>query len=93
MTDFNSYIDLSKDIITSYNKKQLIIKNPYLYNGPITMQYLPYGGIQSIYDYKIIINCKNGFIASDFVIYDGIAMSSKQFIDNNSNLVNTILPN
>ena len=38
MTDFNSYIDLSKDIITSYNKKQLIIKNPYIYNGPITMQ-------------------------------------------------------
>lgn len=93
MTDFSELIDLNKDIITTYNGKTLIIKRPYLYYGPITMQYLPYGGIQSVYDYKIIINCKNGFVASDFVIYDGIAMSSKQFIVNNNNLVNTVLPN
>ena len=93
MTDFNGLIDLNKDIITTYKDKTLIIKRPYLYYGPITMQYLPYGGIQSVYDYKIIINCKNGFVASDFVIYDGIAMSSKQFILNNNNLVNTVLPN
>ncbi|MBQ8207034.1 MAG: hypothetical protein IJZ77_06180 [Bacilli bacterium] len=93
MTDFNELIDLNNDIITTYNGKTLIIKRPYLYYGPITMQYLPYGGIQSVYDYKIIINCKNGFVASDYIIYDGIAMSSKQFILNNNNLVNTVLPN
>ena len=93
MTDFNELIDLNNDIITTYKGKTLIIKSPYLYYGPITMQYLPYGGIQSVYDYKIIINCKNGFVASDYIIYDGIAMSSKQFILNNNNLVNTVLPN
>ena len=93
MTNFNELLDLNKDIITTYNGKTLILKSPYLYYGPITLQYLPYGGIQSVYNYKIIINSKNGFIASDFVIYNGKLMSSKQFIIENKDLVNIILPN
>ena len=93
MTDFNLDIDLSKDIETTFHGKKLTLKNPYAYYGPITLQYLPYGGIQAVFDYQIIINCKNGFIASKEVIYDGKEMTSKQFIESFDNIVNEVLPN
>lgn len=93
MVDFNKSLDLCSDIVTSYKGKELVIHNPYIYDGPITMQYLPYGGIQSVYHGKLIITTVNGFIASDSVTYDGIKMSSKEFISRHDDLVNTILPN
>ena len=94
MTDFNLPIDLKKGYIkTKFKGKELILKNIYLYDGAVTMQYLPYGGIQSVYDYTIILNCVNGFIASKEVIYDHIEMSSKDFILMFDNIVNEVLPN
>lgn len=94
MTDFNLPIDLKKEYIkTTFKGKELILKNIYLYDGAVTMQYLPYGGIQSVYDYTIILNCVNGFIASKEVIYDRIEMSSKDFILMFDNIVNEVLPN
>lgn len=93
MTDFNSLIDLNKDIVTTYKQKELVLLRPYLYDGPITLQYLPYGGIQSTFNYHLIINTKNGFIAIDELIYDNKKMSSKEFITTHENLINTILPN
>lgn len=93
MTDFSQKIDLTKDIETTYLGKKLILRKPYLYQGPITMQLLPYGGIQSVFHYHLIIYTRNGFIASDQVNYDGLEMSSKDFIDTYDNLVNEVLPN
>lgn len=93
MTNFDLPIDLNKDIETTFKGKKLTLKNIYLYDGAVTMQYLPYGGIQSVYNYHIIINCINGFIASDEVIYDNIQMSAKEFILMFENIVNEVLPN
>lgn len=93
MTDFNQILDLTQDIYTTYKGKQLILHNCYLYNGPVTMQYLPYGGIQSIFNFHLILNTKNGFIACDLLTYDNKLLTSKEFIINETNLVNTVLPN
>lgn len=86
-------VNLNDDIITTYKNKTLILKNVKLYYGPVTMQYLPYGGIQSVYNYNLIINTKDGFITCSYVIYDNVIMSNKEFIKTYNDLVNTILPN
>lgn len=91
--DFNQPVVFYNDILTVYKGKPLILKDVRKYEGPITLQYLPYGGIQSVFDYKIIIWTKSGFIYSVNVEYDGKEMSGKEFILENPNLVNTILPN
>lgn len=94
MTNFNFPIDINNNIKTTFNKKELILKNLYFYDGPITRQYLPYGGIQSIMNYSLIINCVNGFIASDNLIFDNREMTSKEFIRiMGENIVNQVLPN
>lgn len=94
MTDFNKPINLCNDIETTFKGKKIILKKIYLYEGPITRQLLPYGGIQSIMNYAIIINCINGFIASNEVVYDNISMSSKEFILKfGGDIVNQVLPN
>ena len=92
MTDFNKLIDLNNPIVTTFNKKELILLDPYMYEGPITMQFLPFGGIQSVYNYHIILNTFNGFIAVDYVIYDNEKMTSQQFIERFDNIVNIVLP-
>ncbi len=94
MTNFNFPIDLNDDIITTFNEKKLILKKLYFYDGPITRQLLPYGGIQSIMNYSLIINCINGFIASNNLIFDNRKMTSKEFIRiMGENIVNQVLPN
>lgn len=94
MTNFNEMINLESGIIeTTYMGKKLVLKNIYRYVGPITFQYLPYGGIQAVIGYHLILNTKNGFIASDFIEYDGIEMSAKYFIETHPDLVNQVLPN
>lgn len=93
MTNFNELINLNESIITTYKQKELILLKPYLYVGPITMQYLPYGGIQSVFNYHLIINTVNGFVTADELIYNNKKMTSKEFIELNPNLVNEILPN
>ena len=90
--DFNNPISFGMDIVTTYKGKILVLRDVYPYQGPITMQYLPFGGIQSVINYKLIIWTKSGFITADHLIYDGINMTSKEFIDNNKNLVNEVLP-
>lgn len=93
MTDFSKPIDLNKPIITTFKNKSLILNNLFFYDGPITRQLLPYGGIQGVNDYLLIINCKNGFIASNDLIYDNNKMSSKEFILMFEDVVNEVLPN
>jgi len=93
MTDFNKIIYENEDIITTYKGRKLILKNMKMYHGPITMQYLPNGGIQSVFDNKIIINTLNGFMFCDILIYDNKEMSSKEFIEMYDNIVNEVLPN
>lgn len=93
MVDFCKSLDLSNDRLeTMYNGKKLVLFNPKFYEGPITLQALPYGGIQSVYDNKLIIYTKDGFIFTDLVEYNGILMSTEKFIEIEDNLVNQVLP-
>lgn len=93
MNNFNNIINEHEDVITTFKGKTLILKDMQTYDGPITMQYLPNGGIQSIYNYHIIINTLKGFMFCDILIYDDKKMSSKQFIEMFPNIVNEVLPN
>ena len=80
MFDFNKKIIENQDIVTTYKGKELVLKNVFYYNGPVTMQYLPNGRIQSTFNGLIIINSPSGFIACQNVIYDGEYYSSAEFV-------------
>ena len=91
--DFNSKVIIGSDIHTTLNGCLLILKEVYYYDGPITMQYLPVGGIQSVFDNKIIVNTLNGFMFCDIVIYDrGVGYYEDIFIfkRKNSYFFNTV---
>lgn len=90
--DFEEEVTIGMDLYTTYLGKELVLKNVYRYYGPITMQYLPYGGIQSVYQNQLIINTKSGFIATKELIYDHEEISSEEFISRYPNLVNEVLP-
>lgn len=90
--DFNEEVNIGADIYTTFQGKPLILKEVYRYYGPITMQYLPYGGVQSVYDYQLILTTKTGFIATRKVIFDGEEMTSKEFIDLFPDIVNEVFP-
>ncbi len=93
MVNFGESIDFSNSRLeTMYNGKKLVLFNPKIYDGPITLQSLPYGGIQSVYNHLLIINTKDGFISTDLVEYNGILMTTKKFIEIEDNLVNQVLP-
>ena len=93
MQDFSKEITLNQNLITTYKNKELILLNVYLYDGPVTMQYVPYGGIQSVFNYHLIINTISGYITCDNLIYDNIVMSTKEFVLKYPDLVNQVLPN
>lgn len=90
--NFEEEVQIGTDLFTTYLGKELILKNVFRYYGPVTMQYLPYGGIQSVYQNQLILNTKSGFIATKEVIYDHEAMSTEEFIRRNPDLVNEVLP-
>ena len=93
MVNFCEKLDLSSNRLeTTYNGKKLVLLNPVKYEGPITLQALPYGGIQSIYNNLLIVFTKDGFISCDLVEYNGILMTTKKFIEIEDNLVNHVLP-
>ena len=93
MNNFNNIINEHEDVFTTFKGKTLILKDMQTYVVPITMQYLPSGGIQSTYNYHLIINTLKGFMFCDILIYDDEIMSSKQFIEMFPNIVNEVLPN
>lgn len=93
MEKFDRIINEHEDVVTLYKGKKLVLKNMQSYVGPITMQYLPYGGVQSVYDFHLIINTLKGFMFCDILIYDDEKMSSKQFIEMFPHIVNEVLPN
>ena len=63
--DFHKDFDFSSknnDYYCYFNNEKLIITEFKKYDGPITLQYLPNGGIQSLFNFKIIVKVNNGFI-------------------------------
>ncbi len=63
------------------------------YVGPITLQYLPNGGIQSLFNYNLIIKVNNGFLVVTKLIYEKEEMSSQKFISliGEEKLINQVL--
>lgn len=51
------------------------------YKGPITLQYLSNGGIQSIYKNKLIIKVNNGYLEVSKLYLNNKSISSKKFIN------------
>lgn len=80
------------ELITKFNNKKLVLKNIKPYNGIITLQYLPNGGIQMIRDNKMIVNFNNTFYYTEEVNYDNEDYSIIEFNKMFKNLVNTVLP-
>lgn len=81
--DFHKDFDFSSknnDYYCYINNEKLIITKFKKYDGPITLQYLPNGGIQSLFNFKIIVKVNNGFLENDKVIYKGNTYTSKEFI-------------
>lgn len=74
--DFN----LTVPLMALLNNEELIFTKYEKYFGPLTMQYLPNGGIQSLFNYLIIIKLNNGYLAVKSLIYKNKEYSSKEFI-------------
>ena len=90
---FENDIQVHSNIYTTFLNKELILCDVDFYQGPLTMQYLPFGGIQSTYNYHLIIHVKNGYIYPKTIIYNNIVYTPKEFITKFNNLVNQVLPN
>lgn len=83
----------TKKVETTLNGKKLVINDMYPYVGPLTMQYLPNGGIQMIRDNQMIIKTNLGFLATNNIEYDGKKCTVNELIEQFPYLVNTVLPN
>lgn len=94
LIDFTIDFDfLDKSFRACYFKNQLLIFTKfYCYFGPITLQYLPSGAIQSLNNNELIIKVNNGFLAIKELMINNITISSKQFInEHKKELLNAIL--
>ncbi len=90
--DFNDEVVMGGDILTKYDGKDLLLKNVKPYVGPVTMQYIPFGGIQSVFHGNLIITTRSGFIVPEGIRYNGKDYSVEEFIKIFDDLVNVILP-
>lgn len=90
---FNNLKPYTNYIETTLFGRKLVLKNLYQYVGPLTMQYLPYGGIQMIINGQIVVSTNIGYLATKEVEYDGINYTVNEFSHKFSNLVNLVLPN
>jgi len=90
---FNNLSNNIKDIETTLFGKKLILKNLYHYVGPLTLQYLPNGGIQMIINNQMVISTNIGYLATKELIYVGITYTVKELNNKFSNLVTLVLPN
>lgn len=93
MDSFNKIIKEHENVYTSYKGESLVLVDMQTYDGPITMQYLPFGGVQSVFNNHLIINTLKGFMFCDIVIYGNKRISSKQFVEMFPTIVNEVLPN
>lgn len=90
---FNNLKCLVDEIETTLFGKKLILKKLYRYDGPLTMQYLPNGGIQMIINNQMVISTNIGYLATKEVEYDGVLYTMNDLSRKYKNLVNLVLPN
>ena len=93
--DFSKPIDfLKKDKLECFlGDKKLVFLEYDKYEGPITLQLLPNGGIQSLFHGILIIQTKGAFMGVTKLIYQGKILSSDEFIKEVGpfNLMNQVL--
>ena len=63
------------------------------YVGPVTLQYLPNGGIQSLFGGNLIVKVNNGFLKVTKIHFEKKDFTSKEFISfiGEENLANQVL--
>ena len=63
------------------------------YVGPITLQYLPNGGIQSLFGGSLIVKVNNGFLKVTKIYFEKKDFTSEEFINfiGEENLANQVL--
>lgn len=81
--DFSKNFNFDKKIqyYCFLNDEKIIINSFKKYEGPITLQYLENGGIISLFSNKVIVKVNNGFLEINLLIYKGVNMNSKEFIE------------
>lgn len=85
--------DSKNNYLVYLNGEQIVLTKFKQYDGPITLQYLPNGGIQSLFDYNLIVKVNNGFLGVKELFYKGNIYTSKAFIEmmGDDKLINQIL--
>ncbi len=93
--DFNKDIDYTSQAIlkATFLDKPIYFVTYEPYFGPITMQYLPNGGIQSLFSGYLIIKVNNGFMKVSQLIFQNQNYTSFEFIAKYPDLVNQVLQN
>ena len=90
--NFNEDIEFGGDLIylTKFKEEEVEFLTFSKYNGPITMQYLPNGGIQSLIGNYVIVKVNNGFLKVEKLKFKDQILSSKEFIESvgEMNLIN-----
>ncbi len=90
--DFSMPIEYNQTILKAYYQDLPIYFTKYgPYDGPVTMQYLPNGGIQSFFGGNLIIKVENGFMKVNKLVYKNKRYSSKKFIQVYPDLLNEVL--
>lgn len=86
--------DLQKPLFeTSFQGSPLTLCSLKPYDGPVTLQYLPSGGVQSLTEGRLIIATTEGFMAPDEVIYNGVRQPTSDFVrTHEEDLVNSVFP-
>ncbi len=94
-------VDFQKDIIyfpyrvlkAMYFDEPIYFLEYEPYVGPVTMQYLPDGGIQSLYAGFIIVKVHNGFMKVTKLYYQNQSFTSQEFNLKYPNLMNQVFQN
>ena len=90
--NFDLDIDITKKYYkTTFQGHSLILEGLQKYVGPVTMQYVPNGGIQSLFGGNIIIKTQYGYYYPQSVIYGGKRYEPKEFIDKYENISYAVL--
>ena len=92
--DFNNVTENEyEEVLTTLSNKKLVLLDFKPYEGPVTMQLLPNGGVQSIFGGNLIIQTNKGFYFSKEVIFDNERMDIETLDKKVKELINTVLPN
>lgn len=90
--DFNEDFNFSSSCVyqTTFNEEEVLLLEYQKYEGPITLQYLENGGVQSLFHGHLIIKMNNGFLDVIKLKFKDQILTSNEFINmfNETGLIN-----